>query len=374
MHELICPGCNTASQFNFADYLLLCPFCSATFKLDTLSGQKEIFPDHYIVPNTMDAATVKSLALEWLKRLHHKPSLVEKEFFVTDIQGLSMPLWVVSLEGHTTWKGLVQKNRKSNMEWLSGKGDYLIESGQFRRSYRWAVLARNNICETWGFARLHEPHESIKVEWDGFPLDSTLSRGKLFEENPKSAYDQRKYFEFKYANGLPILGVQVADEEALRRSKAHVQLFHYKMSGLNVDYLLDHRTELEIAGIQLIHVPFWRVNYIYRPKTMLRHFFKSKDKQILISGYDRGVLVGELAILYKDKITVNAIICTIGTILFFILGGIWHPAFYLVGLFSAFIAAASIYSGVNKKSREEYERLAATSNKFGESATPLAKA
>jgi hypothetical protein len=170
------------------------------------------------------------------------------------------------------------------------------------------------------------------------------------------------------------LGVQVADEEALRRSKAHVQLFHYKMSGLNVDYLLDHRTELEIAGIQLIHVPFWRVNYIYRPKTMLRHFFKSKDKQILISGYDRGVLVGELAILYKDKITVNAIICTIGTILFFILGGIWHPAFYLVGLFSAFIAAASIYSGVNKKSREEYERLAATSNKFGESATPLAKA
>ena len=106
---------------------------------------------------------------------------------------------------------------------------------------------------------------------------------------------------------------------------------------------------------------------------MLRHLFKPKDKQILISGYDRGVLVGELAILYKDKITVNAVVCTIATILLFVLGGIWHPAFYLVGLFSAFIAAASVYSGFNKKSREEYEQLAATSNKFDKPAVPIAK-
>jgi hypothetical protein len=333
--------------------LLLCPFCSATFKLDPLTGQKEIYSDHYVIPNMLDPATVKTYALEWLKRIHHKPAAVETEFYVIDIQGVSVPLWIVSLEGHTVWKGLVQRQRKNQQSVFASRSDYLVESGQFRRSYRWAVSARANICETWGFSRLHEPQEPITVEWDGFPLDSTLSRGKLFDEETKSSYDARKYFEFKYANGLPVLGVQVSEEEALRRAKSHVQLFHYKLSSLNVDYLVDHRTELEIAGIQLVHAPFWKVTYVYKPKSTLRYFFKPKEKQLIIGGYEKGVLVGELAMLYRDKVTVNAIISLLATLFFFMLAVVWHPAFYFVALFGMFIAAASIYLGLAKKSHDE---------------------
>ena len=261
----------------------MCPFCSATFKLDLASGLKEIFGDHYIVPNTIDSGMVKVLAMEWLKRLHHKPSLAEKEFFIIDIQGFSLPLWIVSLEGHTTWKGLVQKRIRIDQSLKSG-ADYLVESGQFRRSYRWAVSSRDNICETWGLTRLHEPKENVTVEWDGFPMDSTFSRGRLTDnDNEKSAYDIRNFFEFKYANGLPILGIQVSEEEALRRARSHVNLYHYKLSCLNCDYLIDYRTELEIAGIQLIHVPMWKIGYIYQPKTALRHFYKAKERKIIIS-------------------------------------------------------------------------------------------
>ena len=155
MHELLCPSCNTPSQYNFSDFLLMCPFCSATFKLDLASGTKEIFGDHYIVPNTIDSGMVKVLAMEWLKRLHHKPSLAEKEFFIIDIQGFSLPLWIVSLEGHTTWKGLVQKRIRTDQSLKSG-ADYLTESGQFRRSYRWAVSARENICETSVLLKFHK--------------------------------------------------------------------------------------------------------------------------------------------------------------------------------------------------------------------------
>jgi hypothetical protein len=64
VYELQCPSCNKASQYNFSDYLLLCPFCSASFKFHNESGQKDIFGDHYIVPNLLDAGTVKELALE----------------------------------------------------------------------------------------------------------------------------------------------------------------------------------------------------------------------------------------------------------------------------------------------------------------------
>ncbi len=364
MHELYCPNCNTPSPYTFGDYLLMCPFCSGTFKFDMETGQKEPFSDHFIVPNMLDAGSVKELAIEWLKRLHHKPGMVSKEFFVVDIQGFSVPLWVVSLEAHTTWKGLVRKAHGSR---VTGS-DYLHESGLFRRSYRWAILARSNICESWGLSRLHLPSENVPADWDGFPLDSTLSRGRLVEapEGVKqvSAYDSRKFFEFKFANGLPILGVQVAEDEAMRRAKFHVNQYHMKLATLNVTYLTDHRTELEIAGIQLIHTPFWRATYVYRPKTILRHFIKPVEKHLLLDGYGMGVLSGETAIKHTDKVVVNAIVCGIASVFFLILGVLWHPAFHIVAIFAMIVAAISVSFAIRNKSNEETEALRAKSESF----------
>lgn len=358
MHELYCPSCNTPSPYNFADHLLMCPFCSATFKLDEESGHKEIYGDHYIIPNTIDPGAVKELTIEWLKRLHHRPGLVSKDFYVVDIQGFSVPLWIVSMEGHTSWKGLIQKQRRPDSLTPLGTG-YLMEKGQFRRSYRWAISARSNICETWGFARLHSPAEPINVEWDGFPLDSTLSRGRLVEEdsNQKSAYDIRKFFEFKFSNGLPILGIQVSEEEALRRARNHINLYHYKLAMMNADYLVDHRTELEIAGIQLIHTPFWKVSYVYNPKTALRHFLKSEEKRIILDGYGKGVLTGEIAVQHSDKVFINSIVTGSFSAFFLILAFLWHPAFYLVSGFALTISLISAAIALKKKADFERSQL-----------------
>ncbi|MBF0440489.1 MAG: hypothetical protein HQK54_01155 [Oligoflexales bacterium] len=356
MHELTCPTCGNSSKYVFTDYLLLCPFCSATFKVDIETGQKEIFGDHYIIINTIDAVSVKSLAMEWLKRLHHKPNLAEREFFVTDIQGMSVPYWIVSMEGHTVWKGLVkrQNNYASKFAMIH---DYLQETGQFRRSYRWCISARSNICETWGFTRLHEPPEGIKADWDGFPLDSTFSRGRLTDSNEMSAYDSRKFFEFKFSNGLPILGIQVSEDEALRRARTHIELYHHKLASLNVDYLIDCQTELEIAGIQLIHIPFWKVNYVFTPKTSLKYFFKPNEKQILIDGFNKGVINGELALVYLDKIKINAIVCAISAVLLMIMGILWHPAFFLVSMFSLSISLICAYLVISRKAKQRAEEL-----------------
>jgi hypothetical protein len=342
MHELACPSCNAPSQYDFRDYLLMCPFCSTSFHFDLQTGQKDIYQDHYIIPNSADARGIKELVREWLRRMHHRPGATDKEFFVVDIKGVSVPYWVVSLEGHTVWKGLVRRQHRSRLDNIPGS-EYLVERGQFRRSYRWAVSARNNICESWGMTRLHEPKEELKVEWDGFPLDSTLSRGRVSEaqSEKRNAYDQREFFEFKFANGLPIMGVQVNEEEALRRAKAHVNLYHYKLAQLNVDFLIDHRTELEIAGIQLIHLPFWKASYVYRPSNVLRHLYTPKEKHLVLDGHSSGVLKAELAIVHKDKILVNSIVCALAAVLFLMLGFTWHPAFYFVALFALAIGVAS---------------------------------
>ncbi|MBC7531243.1 MAG: hypothetical protein H7318_06665 [Oligoflexus sp.] len=355
MYELQCPSCNKPSHYNFSDYLLLCPFCSTTFRLNQEDGHKEIYGDHYIIPNTIDGATGKELALEWLRRLHHKPGAVEQEFFVTDVKGFSIPLWIVSLEGHTSWKGLVKKQNRQVIR--NSASDYLMETGQFRRTYRWAINARNNICETWGLTRLHEPVEPIHVEWDGFPFDSTFTRGRLGDDEARTAYEARNYFEFKFSNGTPILGIQVNEEEGLRRAKNQIELYHYKLCCLNADYLIDYRTELEVAGIQLTHVPVWKVTYMYRPSGFLKHISKPKEKHLLIDGYGKGVLSGELALVYHDKVMINAYVSAAASILFLLLGAMWHPAFLLIALFSMGVAALSLYASIKKKAEKEEEEL-----------------
>jgi hypothetical protein len=89
MHELNCPSCGKASQHQFSDYLLMCPFCSATFKHNATTGKKDIYDDHFIVANLLDASAVRESALEWLRRLHHRPGAVDKEFIVNDVEGFS---------------------------------------------------------------------------------------------------------------------------------------------------------------------------------------------------------------------------------------------------------------------------------------------
>ena len=348
MHELTCPACGSPSQYNFRDFVMMCPFCSASFRLDVETGRKDLFGDHYIIPNTIDPVRLKEHVIEWLKRLHHKPGLAEKEFVILDIRGTSIPFWIVSLEIHTVWKGVVQRNKRPTDAKLGA--DYLTESGTFRRAYRWAVNGRSNICENWGMARLHEPKEPVNVVWDGFPLDSTYSRGRLTTETQgeKSAYERREFFEFKYANGLPILGCQIHEDEALRRAKTHVEWYHYNIALMHADYLIDCRHELDIAGVQLIHVPFWHATYAYRPANFLRHFYRPIEKHVIIEGINGGILKGELGIIHRDKVQINAVVTGGAAVLFFLLGAVWTPMFLLVALFFAIVSGLSAYIAMIK--------------------------
>lgn len=355
MHELNCPTCNTPSQYDFKNYLLVCSFCSATFRFQLDTGEKEVYNDHYIIPTTIDAASVKNLVQEWLKRMHHQPGAISREYFITDIQGVSIPFWVISLEAHTLWKGLVRKHGKS-LEGTNAK-NFIEERGNFFRSYRWCVSSRKNIFEYWGVDKLHVPKENIRVDWDGFPLDSTFSRGRITEPKglERSAYDVKEFFEYKFSNGLPILDVETSDEEALRRARLHVDRYHFELAKLNVDSLLDYETIFEIAGIQLIHLPFWQATYIYSPDNFLRHIQAPKERNLVFEGYSSGVLKGELAIVRQDKLQINAIICLALSLFLMFLGIIWHPAFFLVSIFTLGVAGVSYYISSVAKQRAQYE-------------------
>lgn len=353
MYELACPNCNAASQYDFNDYLLFCPQCSCTFQRDPETGQKEIYSDHYIIPHTATPNQVKDDVLEWLARMHHKKGTISQEYKFETLRGLCIPYWIISLEVHTAWKGLVKRETRQRLDHSPG-ADWLNEGGQFKRSYRWAISGRKNICEAWGLTRLHKPKEPINVEWDGFPLDSTFSRGQIRSaDSERNIYDSREKFETKHSNGLPITGVQISEEEALRRAKMHVELYHLELSRLNADYLTDFRTEIELVGVQLIHLPFWFATYFYQPKSLLRHLIRRQEKNVLVSGYNNGVLDGELALKRHDKIWVNTVVCIFASFFFFLLGALWHPGFFLVSLFFICISLGSAYVGITSATNKE---------------------
>ena len=337
----------------------MCPVCSASFLIDYDEGSKDLFNDHYIVPNQSDTVTIQDNIIEWLSRLHHKPKQTKKEFYVSDITGSSVPFWVISVEVHTKWQGLVRRQTRNFMDPTPG-GNFISEEGIFSRTYRWCVSARSNLFEYWGLSKLHVPTEELEVEWDGFPLDSTFTRGIL---NPDAltktiggetftahVYEEREPFEFKFANGIRVLGVQVPENEAIRRAKRHINIYHEKLARLNVDTLVDVKTEFDFAGVQLIHLPFWFGKYVYQPSNVLSHFKEPKEKHVILEGFTNGILNGEVVMTQGDKLEINSYVTAAAALICFILGILWHGAFYLIAIFAAGVAIASAQiASVRKK-------------------------
>jgi hypothetical protein len=135
-----------------------------------------------------------------------------------------------------------------------------------------------------------------------------------------------------------------------------VEWYHYNVASLYCDFLLDCRHEIDIAGIQLIHLPIWHATYSYRPTNFLRHFHRPEEKHVVIEGVRGGVLKGELGIIHRDKVQINAIVTGIAAIVFFVLGAVWSPMLLLVSLFFGLVSGLSAYIAMIKL--EERKRQA----------------
>lgn len=365
MYEISCPSCSATTDYNLKNYIHSCPFCSTSFQVDMESGRKEVFGNHFIVPNSIGDSQCRDITLQWLKRIHHNPNIVEKDFIISKVQGFYVPFWVISLEVNTTWRGYIKKEKTNIMDMQPSS--YVMENGSLRRAYRWAISAQSKFCDLWGFAVLHEPAEPIKVEWDGFPVDSTFSRGRVDEStgvkrssgnltSELAAYDSREYFDFKYGNGLTILPIEINEESAIERARWHLQLYHLKISQNNVHIPVDIHNDLDIAGVQLCHLPFWHVQYVYRPSNMLRYVNTSVPKNVLMEGYSGGILKSELSVVKRDKMKVNAGLCFVLAIFMVILGVFWHPSFHLVGAFFMIMAIATLIMMFAGKASTRAER------------------
>jgi hypothetical protein len=340
MYEVSCAACSATFEYNVEDYIHMCPYCSSGFILDVEEGAKDLIGDHFIVPNKLDREKVEQLFYEWISSRYHRPEKLRKEFQILGAYGISLPYWVLSVEAHTFWSGHSVKANQYIGQPLEYGTRFVKEDGRYSRRYRWAILSRKSPKEHWGLERLHHPRDLVMVDWDGFPLDESM--GVPGEDMPP-IYEGKQSFKFEHANGLTVSGVQIKESAAISRAKDQITEYHRRICKTKVGTLYEHRTEIEVVGIHLVHVPFWVVRYAFIPKSVFKYFTAVRERRIVLSGYTGAVLEAELPLNASDKVMTNIIVCGSLSVISFVLAFIASPLFFILCLTFAAVCVLSAW-------------------------------
>lgn len=359
MYEVSCPSCHASFEYNTDDYIHLCPFCSTGFVIDAEEGAKDLIGDHYIIPSNIHSDEIQKIFYEWIKERYHRPEKIKNEFEVLGYYGVMLPFWVISLEAHTYWSGhsAKEKNYPGQSHELAAK--FVKEEGRFSRRYRWSILARKSPKEHWGLERLHKPKENIMVDWDGFPLDETMGAP---DEGDPAIYDAKMSFKFEHTGNLTVAGIQVRESQAILRARDQITEYHRRISKTKIGGLYEHRTEVEIVGIHIVHVPFWVLRYSFAPASIFKLFTTARERRILVQGYTKAVLDAEMPLSSADKVLTNLIVCALLAFISITVAVFINPLFFF--LFLIFLMVA-VFSGLKilRKEKGDMDLMKISENK-----------
>jgi hypothetical protein len=345
MFEVSCASCQASFEYDPNDYIHLCPMCSAGFIIDPEEGVKDLIGDHYIISSKIQKDHIEELFNEWIQKRYHKPENIKNEFRILGSYGILLPYWIVSVEAHTFWSGHSAKKTQYPGRPRNLAAGFMKEEGRFTRRYRWAILARKSPKEHWGLERLHHPRESIMVDWEGFPFDESMGAQ---DSGEKAIYESKLPFKFEHAHELAVAGIETKELSAVSRTKDQINEYHRRISKNKVGTLYEHRTELEIVGLHIVHVPYWIVRYCFSPKSVFKYFTKDRERKILIQGYTKAILEAELPLSNHDKVMTNAVVCGIGAFLSLTLSFFFHWTFYILFITFSSIAILSSWKIINR--------------------------
>ncbi|WP_186646445.1 hypothetical protein [Fluviispira vulneris] len=345
MFEVSCASCQSSFEFNPEDYIHLCPFCSSGFVIDAEEGAKDLIGDHYIVSSNIQKSNIEDIFNEWISKRYHRPERVKAEFSILGSYGVMLPFWVISAEAHTFWSGHSAKQTRYSGQTRDMASGFMKEEGRFSRRYRWCILARKSPKEHWGMERLHNPKEKLMVDWDGFPLDESLGAP---DEGMQSLYDSKQPFKYELANEIAIMGIQTKELSAVTRAKDQINEYHRRVAKTKIGTLYEHRTEIEVIGLHIVHIPFWIIRYSFTPKSVFKYFTTARERRLLVQGYTKAVLDAELPLNSSDKVMTNMLVC--GTLAFvsLTLSVFLHPIFYILFIMFILVVVLSAWKIINR--------------------------
>jgi len=219
--------------------LATCNYCGFTSVIET--GKAFEF-EHSLITNAVEAASVFDLVKSWMGKSFMAPKDLVNKAAPTEQTLVYLPLWVVSAEATTHYKGIIERISPSSER-----------EGDLTNRYDWLVLARRKT---------------------DFPI-----RAYHLSISGKTPFDFTKV-----DRGAKVLNSEIDSDEAVAQARDEIENLHEYLLKDKIDRIIDIKTEFNVSGTYYLHAPVWFVTYRYRDTRY----------QVLLDGSSGEVVKGDL--------------------------------------------------------------------------------
>jgi hypothetical protein len=237
--EIRCSHCGAPVEFKPGEIIATCKYCGFTTVIET--GQVFTF-EHSLLLNKYDETQIETPIRDWMRSGFLKPSDLAKKSKLLEKNLVYLPFWVVSVEAKSSYKGIFERIAPP-----------IVKEGTVEKEYNWLVLAR-------------EATEFPTREYD-VPLE-----GKI-------PYDFRRIEGF-----AKVLNSEIDRDEALELAKQQIEAHHRFLLQLDVDKIVEIKTDFNVKQIVYLHAPLWFVKYEY----------KGNAFQLIVDGATGTALKGDI--------------------------------------------------------------------------------
>jgi hypothetical protein len=217
-----CSHCSAPVGFKPGEIITTCKYCGFTTVIET--GQAFNF-EHSLLLNRYTETQIDAPIRGWMSSGFLKPPNLAKKSKILEKNLVYLPLWVVSVEAKTSYKGIFERIAPP-----------VLKEGKIQKEYNWLVLAR----EAAGF-----PTREYDVPLEG-----------------KIPYDFRKIEEL-----AKVLNSEIHRDEAIDLARQQIEEHHRYLLQQDVDKIVETVTEINVKQAIYLHAPVWFVKYEYKSKT-----------------------------------------------------------------------------------------------------------
>jgi len=237
--QISCSHCGAPLPVQPGEILITCGYCGFTSVVET--GKAFEF-EHSLILNTVTEDAVLGALQGWMKNSFIAPKDLSKKSSITEKSLVYLPLWVVSGEASSHYKGIFERVAPA-----------VQKEGDISNHYDWMVLART---------QSDFPTRSYHLALEGkIPFEAT-----------------------KIDRNAKVLNSEITSQEATQRAHDEINDLHQYLAKERVDRIMEISTNLEVSGTYYLHAPVWFLAYSY----------KGKRFQVIMDGASAQIIKGDL--------------------------------------------------------------------------------
>jgi LSD1 subclass zinc finger protein len=343
IHEISCSNCGAPLTYMQGEAVITCQYCGTTTMLAALNTIVTV-ESHFMLPPKAGRDEAISIASAWLGKGFYKSKNLAGTVRWTTTEAKVLPYWVVRSKGNTMWRGMQKKTRSVGSGKERKSEEYWEPAqGSFSEEYTWPVYAREDTSEFWGIRNIEPGHKSVFPDWGKFIFRFGGSKAapneNLLEGKAPFSIEELKERDLQGS----IVNGQIVQDRAERTGRDRIIERHAKKAEGKATRITDCDTTVDVQGVDLVYVPVWELEYVYRDKTY----------HMLIDASRKKVLSAEMPVGKWAKAVIFDVIMFLLAAVFAAIGATGDPspawAWILMGVFGGGGIAYSAWTYTRKE-------------------------